>query len=391
MKFSTDIAASTNVQLFNVATELDGSFPREQQWRAIIAQVRQALPGASLLAGPNWSWTPVNTTQSFPGYHLVKFWDALDFIGVDAYYPMSTHVDPSVAEVIASWAPIAADMKAFSAANGNKQFLFPEIGYASYQQAGINAPGCCSGAPDLETQAILFEGFFEAIYNQPWFGGVFWWAWDGGLRKGGSRCSTDFNVMAKPAFDVMTAWYNGSFSNPSEKARSISSGASASVYSNGVFSNGFVALPWSYGANVSVTDTSNPYPGHQFSILSNYQSNGALVFHSANFDVTPYTHVSFDIIISNISLSIALQATVCTCDSCGKCGDNPGVATLVDYVDSYCVLSPSWSSQPVHITIPLEDILPVGAKTINRFHIADSWDDNDHSLLQAYVDNVSFS
>jgi hypothetical protein len=280
-------------------------------------------------------------------------------------------------------------MKAFSAANGNKQFLFPEIGYASYQQAGVTPWACCSGAPDLETQAILFEGFFEAIYNQPWFGGVFWWSADAGLRKGGSRCNADFSLVAKPGFDVMTAWYNGSFSNPSEKARSISSGASASVYSNGVFSNGFSAS--SYDVNVTTNDTSNPYPGHQFSLLTNYSAQGTLILFHGNFDVTPYTHVSFDIIISNVSLSIALQATVCTCGSCGKCGDNPGLATIVEYMDSACLMSSSWSSQPVHVAIPLADIVPVGVTTINQFHIAHSGDVNDRSALQAIVDNVSFS
>jgi hypothetical protein len=391
MKFTTDVAASTNVNIVNIGTELDGSFVREQNWRAIIAQVRQALPQAVLFVGPNWSWTPVNTTKSYPGYQLVKFWDALDFIGVDAYFPMSSQNDPSVAEVIASWAPIAADMKAFSEANGNKPFLFPEIGYASFQQAGIAPYACCSGAPDLATQAVLFEGFFEAIYNQPWFAGVFWWAWDAGLRKGGSKCSTDFNVMAKPAFDVMTTWYNSSFAKPARNAppMSVHESASASVYSNGVFSNGFSAI--SYGVNISTTDTSNPYPGHQYSLLTNYSTHGALILYSPNFDVSPYTHVSFDIIISNVTLSIALQATVCTCDSCGQCGDNPGVVTLVDYMDSACSLAPSWSSQAVHVSVPLADIVPAGAKIISQFHIADSGDGSDHSPLQAIVDNVSFN
>ena len=60
---------------FNVGTELDGTHHREAEWRAVISLVRAALPGALLWLGPNWKWAGV------PGYTLVQFWDALDYLG----------------------------------------------------------------------------------------------------------------------------------------------------------------------------------------------------------------------------------------------------------------------------------------------------------------------
>ena len=77
---------------FNVGTELDGTHGREAEWRTVIAAVREALPGAALWLGPNWEW------QGSPGWELVPFWDALDFIGVDMYAPLSSHDDPTLAE-----------------------------------------------------------------------------------------------------------------------------------------------------------------------------------------------------------------------------------------------------------------------------------------------------
>ena len=62
---------------FNVGTELDGTHAHAAEWRAVIDAVRGALPGVPLWLGPNWNW------KGAPGYTLVSFWDALDYLGVD--------------------------------------------------------------------------------------------------------------------------------------------------------------------------------------------------------------------------------------------------------------------------------------------------------------------
>ena len=114
---------------------------RESQWRAVITAVRVVLPGVPLWLGPNWSW------RGSPGYEFVRFWDALDFLGVDMYAPLAAHPDPTLPVAIAGWAPLVASLSAFSSAHDNKQFIFAEIGYASYADAAVDAPGCCTGAP----------------------------------------------------------------------------------------------------------------------------------------------------------------------------------------------------------------------------------------------------
>ena len=126
---------------FNVGTELDGTHAREAQWRALIASARAALPpGTPLWLGPNWRWAKT------PGYRLVGFWDALDFLGVDMYAPLSTHNDPTLAEAEAGWAAIMADLAAFSQEHGGKQFIV---------RGALQGPGARARLPHLRLLSPL--------------------------------------------------------------------------------------------------------------------------------------------------------------------------------------------------------------------------------------------
>ena len=59
----------------------------------------------------------------------MKFWDALDYIGVLAYFPLTKTVNPSEAEIAAAWEKRCAELARYSKAHDGKQFLFVEIGY----------------------------------------------------------------------------------------------------------------------------------------------------------------------------------------------------------------------------------------------------------------------
>jgi len=80
-------------------------------------------------------------------------------------------------EIKTAWEPIQQTLAATSS-KFNKKVIFSEIGYASFDRAPIAPNECCSGNPNLETQDVLFEAFFETVWQQDWFKGVFWWSWD---------------------------------------------------------------------------------------------------------------------------------------------------------------------------------------------------------------------
>lgn len=59
----------------------------------------------------------------------------------------------------------------------------------------------------LQLQATLYSALYAAVWSQPYIAGIFPWAWSAGdylpggslVPVGGARCSTDFDVVGKPA------------------------------------------------------------------------------------------------------------------------------------------------------------------------------------------------
>lgn len=359
---------------FNLGTELDGTHHREADWRLVVAAVRAVLPPPTKLwLGPNWDW------QGVPGYTLVGFWDALDYLGVDMYPPLASHPDPTLDEAVAGWAPIVANLNAFSAAHGGKQFIFAEIGFASWQRAAVDAPGCCAGPPDPATQGVLYASFFQAVYAQPWLGGVFWWAWSAGHVKA-EPCATDFEVLGKPAQAVLASHYlPGARGGPQPLV----------VYDGGA--NPPTAWEnWSFNARVDLADTSDPYPGHPISILTAITAAyGALALHAlAPQDVSPFTVLRFDIRAPNASAAYALAVYLCFADDCD--GNNSGPQVSVDAyapASAPCTVPASWDADPgaARVAIPLGDLLPSGAGAVHRVQFT------ANAPVDFGLDNVEFA
>jgi hypothetical protein len=362
---------------FNVGTELDGTHWREAQWRAVIAAARAALPaGTPLWLGPNWSW---NNTQ---GYRNVHFWDALDFLGVDMYHPLASHADPTLQEAIAGWGPIVADLQDFwQAAGGKKGFVLAEIGYASYPQAATNPPGCCSGRPDEATQSILYQSFFSAVWGQPFFAGVFWWAWDASHAQA-VACTTDFEILGKAAQTIVRNAYGSS-----------SDGSSGSG-SGGVYSNGATSwADWSWGSSVNLKDAQQPFPGHTYSASARLGAEyGALALRAPSpFNLSAYTALEFNLHADGSPQSYALEVFLCACDDCSsespQCPKLPAVQVgTYSPASSPCDVPSSWAGSTY--SVPLADLLggPVGAApTISRVQ----WGGKGN--LTFAVDNVAFN
>ena len=111
------LAEAHGAAVFSVGLEYTHAQKFEARWRRIIAAVRAVYRG-KVTYGANWN-----------EYADVKFWDALDYIGVLAYFPLSTARNPTSGQLAAGWDKHAAKMGRFSSENGGKQFLFVEVGY----------------------------------------------------------------------------------------------------------------------------------------------------------------------------------------------------------------------------------------------------------------------
>ena len=161
-----ELAEAHGVDQFCTGTELVGTTHREGDWRRVIEGVRARFNG-SLTYAANHSGEEVG----------IAWWDAVDYIGVDPYYPLTDKKDPTLEELKAGWQG-RAEMLAGLSATWGKQILFTEIGYRSVDGAN-RRPWEFSegGAVDLEEQADAYRAVFESVYEQSWFAGLFWWAW----------------------------------------------------------------------------------------------------------------------------------------------------------------------------------------------------------------------
>lgn len=190
------MAQKYNVDIFCVGTELSFTTQKEDKWREVIKSVRKAYDG-KLIYAANWD-----------NFKNVAFWDELDYVGIDAYFPLTYEADPSVEELKKGWERWKNDIKYWQS-QIDRPVIFTELGYASTSHAPYSPwKGGYSGNADIEIQARCYQAFFETIWNEPWFAGVYWWKWDTNTRAGGKH-NRQFTPQNKPAQQIIASHYKG--------------------------------------------------------------------------------------------------------------------------------------------------------------------------------------
>ena len=191
------MAQEHNVEMLCIGTELTAiATIRGNMWKEIIIKpIREAYKGPLIYAA-NWN----------DEYAHVTFWDALDYVGIDAYFPLSEKTRPTLEELKKGWEPWAKEIEEFQK-RINKPILFPEVGYCSADYAAkMPWEEAASGKVNSGLQADCYRALFETFWDKKWFYGVYWWRWGTDVRFGGAN-SRSFTPQNKPAQQVMTQWY----------------------------------------------------------------------------------------------------------------------------------------------------------------------------------------
>jgi hypothetical protein len=192
------LAQDWNADQFEVGTELHGTTHFTDEWRGVIAQVREVYSGPLTYAA----------THEEIEADTVQFWNDLDYIGVDAYFSFPVALHPTVEEIVQAWSEPAATIERL-AETWDKPILFTEIGYASVEGVLANPaedPHNLEAIVDLQTQANAYEAVFRVFGGKPWWQGVYWWSWYPDHNQGGP-CDIDFTAQGKPAEDVLRNYY----------------------------------------------------------------------------------------------------------------------------------------------------------------------------------------
>jgi hypothetical protein len=184
---------------FSVGSELDRLAGDEGPWRALIADVR-ALTGARLTYAANWD-----------AFERVGFWDALDAVGVQGYFPLCDEPQPQASDLAAGWARAVARLRAVHLRTG-KPIVLTELGYdASPSAAREPWRNAQRLAPqELEQGRALQQACLEAAFaalerERDWLRGAFLWKWfvGGGRRE-------DFALDSAPLRELVGAAWSDS-------------------------------------------------------------------------------------------------------------------------------------------------------------------------------------
>lgn len=181
--------ASAGADAFVVGTELDRLLADEAEWRALIGKVRAVYDG------------PITYAANWTDYQRVPFWDALDVIGVQAYFPLMQRAPggvPTDRELDAGWDAALAPVVAL-AERLEKPVVFTELGYNRSDRAPVEPWAYATGGNDAEAiQAACVRAAIRAMDRHEAVLGGFFWKW-----FPGPATPRDFDASAPYLRDIL--------------------------------------------------------------------------------------------------------------------------------------------------------------------------------------------
>ena len=160
-------AEARQLPLFSIGVEYKRTLGHEARWRSIIEDVRRVYRG------------PITYSANWDEVEHVPFWDALDLIGVQFYFPLSAGPEPSVSELVKAWDAPLARLAALSKAHRGREVVLTEIGYARSRLAAKEPwrPDLDASDPAVALRSRLMAAAFTRLAGAPHLRGAFWWKW----------------------------------------------------------------------------------------------------------------------------------------------------------------------------------------------------------------------
>lgn len=195
------LANQLNIDIFCIGTELERFIAnRTPFWMSLIQKIKAIYKG-KLTYAANWD-----------EFKRTPFWSALDYIGVDAYFPVSESKTPTVEECLKGWEAHKSIIKSTSVKVG-KPVLFTEFGYRSVDYAGKEPwkSDRDMNQVNLEAQTNTTKAIFETFWKEDWFAGGFLWKWFINHDKVGGPDNPMFTPQNKPAEALVRKHYKTKF------------------------------------------------------------------------------------------------------------------------------------------------------------------------------------
>jgi len=185
------------------------------EWISLIAKVRKIYSGKLTYAALY--------TREYP---KIPFWDALDWIGIEAYWPLAneTNINPSIPDMVNYFTNAFEEVKQWKQSNvttRDKPLYFTELGYPSLKTAAIyptvfptRSEGCRGKfSPDFELQAKCYSALFSTLpkYSDV-ISGLFIFSWDNPSTADyyptGPLWACFYSPRGKPAYEIISQAYS---------------------------------------------------------------------------------------------------------------------------------------------------------------------------------------
>ena len=159
-------------------------------WTSLIADVRATFPGL-LTYSANWDEAD-----------SVLFWDQLDLIGINAFYPLADHSAATYEEYVEGARAIVPQLEELATVH-EMPILFVEVGYTTRRDAAVEPWLWPDDMTDVHVdeheQARALSASFAAFLPQEWFAGFFVWRYYANIDDVSQEAIWGFSPHAKAA------------------------------------------------------------------------------------------------------------------------------------------------------------------------------------------------
>jgi hypothetical protein len=197
------VAEEANADMFCIGAEFSRlAIEKPEFWVHLIQEIRRFYSG-KLTYAANW----------YEEFEAITFWGQLDYIGIQAYFPLVNHINPSVKQISRGWKRYLPVMEAVHE-KFDRKILFTEMGYKSTTDSAmepwrwVEDPSYSNVSVSNETQANCYEAFFNTVWEEEWFAGVHIWQLRTDHVNGRGHSEVDFTPQGKPAEGVIARGFH---------------------------------------------------------------------------------------------------------------------------------------------------------------------------------------
>lgn len=191
------LAEETKTEIYCIGTELEDFVKsRPEFWKSLIAKIRKVYSG-KLTYAANWD-----------EYSKTPLWGDLDYVGVDAYFPLSEKRNPTKVNMREGWQKWKNKLQEVSEEN-DCPILFTEFGYRSMDYTAKKPWLVDNGQMkvNLIAQADALQVLFDEFWKEDWFSGGFVWKWFIHHQTVGGSKNNRFTPQNKPAEATIRSHY----------------------------------------------------------------------------------------------------------------------------------------------------------------------------------------